>query len=177
MSNHATSDCSAHAPSKRRRKVPGSQWAEIRTGFAAGIGLRDMARKLGIPDGTVLARAKRENWTRQIQQAKTLATHEPQSGATTVMQSVARTMAERGQRHVAQMADVTDKVMPHVGAMEPGAILDRIEDIDRLDKVARRTYGLEDGSQHGGVSLTFNMLDPSTLVSECVIEARVDAAS
>lgn len=172
MSNHnAVQTSLADAPAKRRRKVPGSQWAEIRTAYAAGIGLREMARKLGIPEGTVLAHAKRENWTRQIQHAKTLATHEPQSGVMTVMQSVARTMAERGQRHVAQMADVTDKVMPHVGAMEPGAILDRIEDIDRLDKVARRTYGIEDVSKHGGVNLTFNCLDV-TMIKECPNETN-----
>jgi len=40
----------------------------------------------------------------------------------------------------------------------PGEILDRIEDIDRFDKLARRTFGIEDGSAHRGVNLMFNML-------------------
>jgi hypothetical protein len=31
-----------------------------------GIGLREIARNMGIPEGTVLARAKREGWTRDI---------------------------------------------------------------------------------------------------------------
>jgi len=100
-------------PDKRRgRKVPGSQWAEIRTAFAAGVGLREMARKLGIPAGAVLARAKRENWSGQTRQAKTFASEEPQSGALSVMQSAAMTMAERGLRHVERMAEVAEKVVP-----------------------------------------------------------------
>ena len=52
------------------RKVPDTTWAEIRTAYAAGIGLRETARNLVIPAGTVLARAKREGWTQQIAQAK-----------------------------------------------------------------------------------------------------------
>ena len=54
------------------RKTPDSTWAEIRTAYAAGIALREIARKLGIPAGTVLARAKGEGWTRQVRDAKAL---------------------------------------------------------------------------------------------------------
>ena len=46
-----------------RRKLPESAWNEIRTAYASGIGLRELARNMGIPEGTVLARAKREDWT------------------------------------------------------------------------------------------------------------------
>ena len=44
-----------------------------------------------------------------------------------LMQSVALTMAERGQRHVERMADVAEKVAPHVETMKPGEIFERIE--------------------------------------------------
>jgi hypothetical protein len=37
-----------------------------KTAYAAGIGLRELARNMEIPAGTVLARAKREGWTQQI---------------------------------------------------------------------------------------------------------------
>ena len=147
-------------PMSTTRRLPESTWAEIRTAYAAGIGLREMARKLGIPAGTVLARANREHWTGQIQQARTLATSEMQSDAISVsmMQSAALTMAERGQRHVERMADIAEKVAPHVEMMKPGEILERIEKVERFDKLARRTFGIEDGSRRGGVNLTFNML-------------------
>lgn len=128
------------------RRVPDSTWAEIRTAYAAGVGLRETARNLGVPAGTVLSRAKREGWTQQIAQAKAKAKAPEalQSNAITVTQSAAISMAERGQRHVERMAGVAEKVVPHVEAMAPGDILDRIEKIERLDKVARRTFGIGD---------------------------------
>ena len=45
-------------------------WQQIKAGYAAGIGLREIARKMNLPEGTVLARAKRERWTQQIEAAK-----------------------------------------------------------------------------------------------------------
>jgi hypothetical protein len=35
-----------------------STWAEIRTACASGIGLREIARNMNIPEGTVLATSK-----------------------------------------------------------------------------------------------------------------------
>ena len=92
--------------------------------------------------------------------ARTLATSGTQSQAisVSVMQSAALTMAESGQRHVERMADIAEKVAPHVGTMKPGEIFERIEKVERFDKLARRTFGIEDGSRRGGVNLTFNML-------------------
>ena len=54
-----------------RSKIPSERWEQIKTAYASGIGLREIARNMGIPEGTVLARAKREGWTRQIQSATT----------------------------------------------------------------------------------------------------------
>ena len=51
-------------------RIAATTWAEIRTAYASGIGLRQLARNMGIPAGTVLARSKREGWTRQIAKAK-----------------------------------------------------------------------------------------------------------
>jgi IS30 family transposase len=38
-------------------------WEQIKAGYAAGIGLREIARKMNVAQGTVLARAKRDNQT------------------------------------------------------------------------------------------------------------------
>jgi IS30 family transposase len=59
-----------------RRTIANATWAEIRTAHASGIGLREIARNMNIPQGTVLARAKREGWTQQIQSAKALTKRE-----------------------------------------------------------------------------------------------------
>jgi len=36
------------------------------------------------------------------------------------------------------MAGVTEKVLPHLEAMQPDSILDRVDDIEKYDRVARQ---------------------------------------
>jgi len=124
-------------------------WDQIKAAYAAGIGLREIARKMNVPEGTVLARAKRERWTQQIQTAKAFVKREEASLAITPVQAVAMSMQQRGERHLGRMANIVEKTMPHVEAMEPGAILDRVDDVEKLDKVARRTFGISDDGSHG----------------------------
>ena len=119
-------------------------WDQIKAAYAAGIGLREIARKMNVPEGTVLARAKREGWTQQIQTAKALVKREEASLAITPVQAVAMSMQQRGERHLGRMANIVEKTVPHVEAMEPGAILDRVDDVEKLDKVARRTFGISE---------------------------------
>jgi DNA invertase Pin-like site-specific DNA recombinase len=66
-----------------RSKIPSERWEQIKTAHASGIGLREIARNMDIPEGTVLARAKREGWTREIQNAKALVKREESSLAVT----------------------------------------------------------------------------------------------
>ena len=147
------------------KRIANSTWAEIRTAYASGIGLRELARNMGIPAGTVLARSKREGWTQQIAAAKLI--ERPQLarelvkpdaiGAITVTQSVARTMAERGQRHVERMAGITERGVEHVETMEPDAMLSRIDEIEKLDRVARRTFGIADNAQQQPINVLVNI--------------------
>jgi len=141
-----------------RSRISLETWEQVKTAYAAGVGLREIARKMKIPEGTVLARAKRERWTKQLEDAKAIALA-AQSDAITPMQSVAVCMQERSQRHVARMADVTDKVLPHLQAMPPDQILDRADQLDRYDRVARRNYGL-DKVASGPSSLNIAVLLP-----------------
>ena len=69
-----------------RRKITNEAWEQIKTGYAAGVGLREIARKMNIPEGTVLAHAKRHGWTQQIEVA-TQELSEMQSDAITPVQS------------------------------------------------------------------------------------------
>jgi hypothetical protein len=75
-----------------RNRISSERWKQIKTAYAAGIGLREIGRKMNIPEGTVLAHAKRHGWTQQLQ----VATGElgvTQSGAITPVQSVAESLA------------------------------------------------------------------------------------
>src|SRR5207248_556560 len=116
-----------------RNRVSSGLWEQIKTAYGSGIGLRETARNMDIPEGTVLARAKREEAAKAI----------------TPFEAASATMQQRGERHLGCMANIVEKTMPHVEAMEPGAILDRVDDVEKLDKVARRTFGISDDGSHG----------------------------
>jgi hypothetical protein len=59
-----------------------------------------------------------------------------------------------------RMANIVEKTLPHVESMEPGAILDRVDDVEKLDKIGRRTFGLSDGDAHGNnVAVNIAILD------------------
>jgi hypothetical protein len=143
-----------------RRTIPKSTWAEIRTAYASGIGLREIARNMGIPAGTVLARAKREGWTRKIQNAKTLVKREDVPLTVTPVEAVAMSMQRRGERHIERMAGVSERGVDHVETMDGPEILNSVDEIDKLDKVARRTFGLNDIPQSG---FTLNVLNLGSL--------------
>ena len=43
-----------------RKRISPDCWEQIKTAYASGIGLCEIARNMGIPVGTILSRAKRE---------------------------------------------------------------------------------------------------------------------
>jgi hypothetical protein len=139
-----------------RRTIADATWAEIRTAHASGIGLREIARNMGIPEGTVLAHAKREGWTRDIQNAKALVKRQNPALAVSPVEAVAATLAERGQRHLKRMAGVSERGVDHIETMDGPEILNSVDQIEKLDKVARRTFGLDDIPPGG--HFTLNML-------------------
>jgi hypothetical protein len=69
-------------------------WEQVKIAYAAGAGLREIARRMSIPEGTVLAHANRKGWTQQIQAAKHEA-RSTQSNAITPMEALATTLNER----------------------------------------------------------------------------------
>ena len=151
-------------PPRVRRHIDESTWAEIRTAYASGIGLREIARNMGIPEGTVLARAKREGWTQQIQNAKALTKREDAPLTVTPVQAVAMSIRQRGERHVERMAGVSERGVDHVETLNGPEILDAVDQIDKLDKVARRSFGLEDKPY--GEHFTLNVLNLDMLVED-----------
>jgi hypothetical protein len=147
-----------------RRKITTEIWEQVKTAYASGIGLREIARNMGIPEGTVLARAKREGWTGGIQSAKALAKREGAKPAVSPVEAAAMSMQQRGERHVERMAGVSERAVDHIETMDGPEILGSIDEIEKLDKVARRTFGLKDDGPYIGFSL--NVLS----VGDCDIE-------
>ena len=130
-----------------RSRVSADVWQQVKTAYASGIGLREIARSMDIPEGTVLSRAKREGWTREIQNAKALVKRENSALAVTPVEAVAATLAERGQRHLKRMAGVSETAVDHIERMDGPEILSTVDRIEKLDKVARRTFGISDAKE------------------------------
>lgn len=143
-----------------RSRISSERWEQIKVAYVSGIGLRAIARKMNIPEGTVLARAKREGWTREIQNAKALAKREDASPAVTPVQAVAASMQHRGERHIERMAGISERGVDHIETMDGHQILARVDQIEKLDKVARRTFGLNDIPSSG---FTLNVLNLGSL--------------
>jgi hypothetical protein len=142
-----------------RRTITNQTWEQMKTAYASGIGLRELARNAGVAEGTVLSRAKRERWTQQIQSAKALAKREDAVLATPV-EAVAITMQKRGERHVERMAGVSERGVDHIETMDGPGILNSVDEIEKLDKVARRTFGLNDAqTQHHQTLVNVNILN------------------
>src|SRR5215475_8191580 len=130
-----------------RRRITNDIWEQVKTAFASGIALRDIARNMGIPAGTILSRAKREGWTQQIQSVKALAKAEDALSATPV-EAVALSMQQRAERHVERMAGISERGVDHIDTMRGPEILNSVDKVEKLDKIARRTYGLKDDNPH-----------------------------
>jgi hypothetical protein len=125
------------------RTITNQTWEQMKTAYASGIGLRELARNAGVPEGTVLSRAKRERWTQQIQSAKALAKREDALAANP-SEAAAMTLQERAERHLQRMAGISKRGVDHVETMDGPEILKSVDRIDKLDKIGRRTFGLDD---------------------------------
>jgi len=121
---------------------------------------------MDVPEGTVLARAKREGWTREIQSAKALAKRENAETGVSPFEAASMSMRQRGERHLGRMAGVSERGVDHVETMQGSEILPRVDQIEKLDKVARRTFGLSDDDSDGSnlmVNIAILGIDPATV--------------
>ena len=74
-------------------------------------------------------------------------------------------MQQRGERHVERLASVPERAVDHIETMNGPEILNSVDQIEKLDKVARRTFGLNDIPATG---FTLNVLN----LGDCSLEVR-----
>ena len=82
------------------------------------------------------------------------------------MKAVAMTMQQRGERHVERMAGVSERGVNHIETMDGSEILRSVDQIEKLDKVARRTFGLNDYDAHNPnaiINIAMLSVDPDTV--------------
>ena len=148
-----------------------AEWDQMKVSYAGGAGLRELARNADIPEGTVLARAKREAWTQQIAQAKLIERPElareiakPNAiNAITPMQSAAVSLHQRGERYRERMAGISERVLPLLEEMKPAKLLSNARDIELFDRFSRRNYDLDNQPPSGGpINIAF-LANPSAV--------------
>ena len=104
-----------------QRRISPETWEQVKIAYAAGAGLREVGRQMNIPEGTVLAHAKRKGWTRQIQAAKQEAKL-TQSNAITPIQALAATLNERKDKsklHLSKyLVDASERAAQSNGNLE-----------------------------------------------------------
>ena len=72
-------------------------------------------------------------------------------------------MQQRGERHRERMAGVSERGVDHIQTMDGSEILDSVDRIEKLDKVARRTFGIsdvKDDPTHWAVNIAIIDSDP-----------------
>jgi hypothetical protein len=77
-----------------QRRISKETWEQLKISYIAGAGLREIARRMNIPEGTVLAHAKRKGWTQQVQTAKQAA-QPTKENAIMPFEALATTLNER----------------------------------------------------------------------------------
>jgi hypothetical protein len=63
------------------------------------------------------------------------------------------TMQQRGEGHVERMAGISERGVNYIVTMNGHEILNSVDRIEKLDKIASRTYRLNDDIPHEGFTL------------------------
>lgn len=128
------------------RTITAESWSELKAAYLAGAGLRSLARRSGIPEGTVLAHAHREGWSaskRQALQKAGILAGGRQSQSKAIADAVADDHAERARLHVERMGGLIEALGQHAETLAPGMLFEQVGKLDTFDRMARRNYGLE----------------------------------
>jgi hypothetical protein len=117
----------------------------------------------------------REGWTRQIQNAKALAKREDASPVVTPMEAVAGTMRQRGERHIGRVAGITERMLLTFEKLSEAEQLRFVDELEKIDKIGRRTFQLDDAPPRFGLCLNVLNVDGSMHEAEEEREAYRNA--
>src|SRR6266550_4394253 len=88
----------------------------------------------------------------------------------TPMQSIAAVMQERRERYRDRVAGVSERVVGHIEAMCPDEILTRSAQFEKIDTIARRTFGLNEAPSNQGSLIL------SVLTNHAVVQVKAQGA-
>lgn len=129
-------------------------WDALKTLYIKGASFAEIAKRSGISAVAVRAHASRYKWKEAVAAA-----------STALQQSVTLTWAERGQHWANRVGDVVEKHLAHIERAEPGSMKARdfeslLRVLETLDKIGRRTFGLDSHSASSALALQVNVNAP-----------------
>lgn len=145
--------------------MPDIDWNSLKTAYAAGVGLREMARATGISENTVLARAANEGWTQQVEAAKALVTVkvDEQSKAIGGTSAVINALQKYGDKTKLRLAKGISKGSLAVSKMSGEVIVEKAGNVKCLVDGASKLHGWGQDGEKSGALVNINLLgiDPS----------------
>lgn len=131
---------------------PQIDWNAIRVmAFSSGLSLREIARQLHIPPGSLFARASREGWGVSKTFGPTGSTKIPlatkkqlRDSAALSAQAAVDSFHNKSFRSRLASAVIIEKIVQHLQALEPEQLLDRYKQIESVVRSADKTFAWSD---------------------------------
>jgi hypothetical protein len=76
-------------------------------------------------------------------------------------------MRQRGERHVGRVAGLTERMLMTFEQLSEGEQLRFVDELEKIDKIGRRTFGLDETGHGGGnvmVNLALLEIPPETVM-------------
>ena len=128
---------------------------QLQEAYRKGQGLKKLCEDNNLDELSILRQAKLENWGKP--NIKKSTNTSPTLSEDTKPK---RTPIEKGHSYAERLTVLLERTLQHLeenSEDDPQIILDAIDQIEKLDRVARRSYGL-DKEQTGGPTLNVNIL-------------------
>jgi hypothetical protein len=131
---------------KRRKRYTDVDRERIRMAFIAGGDIRAVARELGVPEGTALSWAMKDDWSGQraaVRQLVDKSLADRLAITADPTKCVTSTLRQKAECYVGRLGEACDRFGDHVASLPSPELLVQARHIESLDKVARRTFGLD----------------------------------
>jgi hypothetical protein len=135
-------------------------WNTIKVAYAAGASLRELARELGIPEGTVMTKANREGWTQQIAEAKDVALRAKGVNAIESRSAnpVVGLMAKHGEKTKLRLAKGLSKGALAVSRKDGDYILAQASNVKCLVDASSKLHGWGQDAEGSKALVNINVL-------------------
>jgi hypothetical protein len=159
-------------PKTRRKSGPTKpDWPAIKMLFVTGKTHAELADATGIKIGTIFSRSSREEWDKDRKRVQEIASQSAEKA-----QVLLASMPERALNWRERVVAVADKSMRVLETEQPATLKEvtgLTAALDHVDKVARRSYGLDDEAGKGNtiVNLGFLQSFPDDPLRAAVIES------